>query len=436
MKRRTSNTASRATSEKGKRSSLRGASSNAEAKTLGPAQRRGSGADNAKNELVVSVERPARSTQQAGVDAPKSAEIERKSSPKRLNYVAKFTVRIVLAGDCGVGKSALLSRLRGDPVLLGHAPQPTIGAAFCRYRMKESDIDLKIVELSGHRSFHQKLCPATLSKKPDIVGLVYNVSDPSSLESMRTYWGPRSLNEKWVPEQTRIMLIGIVDDARPREVNIDAAKKTASGLARALKRKQVDFTEVESSKDGNVVDLFTTIGNGVALRMLTQVTGQLKKVNASALQTKAMLRKTGFSEEFTSRNKLEPLCGFMTDRSDDPELEELLDGEEDDEDDGAESASSTKRWVELRGDHLVAFASLKDVKNGALPACDIEIRPDTCRTRLLGGINIEVVVGSKRYVFKPPARTVAQHWLSAINGLLANAPMTVEDIQEPDIPHS
>lgn len=141
---------------------------------------------------------------------------------------------------------------------------------------------------------------------------------------MRTYWGPRSLNEKWVPEQTRIMLIGIVDDARPREVNIDAAKKTASGLARALKRKQVrvfllrsgfrvhlvngseqvDFTEVESSKDGNVVDLFTTIGNGVALRMLTQVTGQLKKVNASALQTKAMLRKTGFSEEFTSRNKL------------------------------------------------------------------------------------------------------------------------------------
>lgn len=167
MKRRTSNTASRATSEKGKRSSLRGASSNAEAKTLGPAQRRGSGADNAKNELVVSVERPARSTQQAGVDAPKSAEIERKSSPKRLNYVAKyvrvelqvafvrhrpcrFTVRIVLAGDCGVGKSALLSRLRGDPVLLGHAPQPTIGAAFCRYRMKESDIDLVLPVLDAY----------------------------------------------------------------------------------------------------------------------------------------------------------------------------------------------------------------------------------------------------------------------------------------------
>eukprot|EP00474_Spongospora_subterranea_P001780 CRZ02238.1 hypothetical protein [Spongospora subterranea] len=350
-----------------------------------------------------------------------------KQRRKRLVYVPKFVAKIVLLGDSCTGKSKIMANLAGEQV--GTTVEPTVGAGYVRYKIPASGLDLKLFEISGQRAFHKKLCASIMTKHVDIVCIVYSTNNTTSLESMRLYWGPKLVSEGWLSETSRVLLVGNTEnDGDKHQTNMELAKKTASLLAKTLNKKQIDFVEVDASHSEKVIDLFKIIGETAAVRSMTQLLRQLKKTtDVSEIDIKLMLRKSGFTEEFASKHQLEPLCCYMREITQEDELlmNDFEDGQEDS--DCADSDHSTDKWVQLNGNLVQLFRTMKEAKKGA--SCTMEIALEAGRTSvsIVNGVYIELINGDKRLLLKATSKIITHYWVDTISSIMKTPFTKIDD---------
>ena len=139
---------------------------------------------------------------------------------------ADYVVRIVLAGDSGVGKTSILERFRGRG--FRHEPDPTIGVDFhtAKVRLEGEGVvvKLQIWDTAGHERFHA--ITRTYFRNTAACVLVYDASDAASARSLAG-WSERALEAS--PEALRVVVKGKADAGLGAASEVAAAWCEAEG---------------------------------------------------------------------------------------------------------------------------------------------------------------------------------------------------------------
>jgi Ras-related protein Rab-5C len=114
-------------------------------------------------------------------------------------------VRLCLVGDAGVGKSALIGRIRFE--IFQDEIQPTVGAVFSKAVWRSADgtdsIEFQFWDTAGSEKFHSYI-PHKLKSSHAIL-LVFDVSELGTFESISSWM--ISVNNS-APEDVRLFVVG------------------------------------------------------------------------------------------------------------------------------------------------------------------------------------------------------------------------------------
>lgn len=101
---------------------------------------------------------------------------------------SKKSFKIILIGQCSVGKSSIIYRLCHNK--FGGVLDPTIGCAFNRkkIRINDNDIALNCWDTAGQERF-KSIVPMYFKDAHGII-ITFDVTDLSSFEQLKTYWLP------------------------------------------------------------------------------------------------------------------------------------------------------------------------------------------------------------------------------------------------------
>ena len=171
--------------------------------------------------------------------------------PGRRKDSSDYTVKIVIVGDSGVGKTNILCRFCDNEFKTSYVS--TIGVDFKNkiIQVKDASIRLQIWDTAGQERF--KNINQTYFKGAMAVILVYSVTDPQSYENV----------ENWIKQihehsETDIIkfLVGNKCDLQEKKIEFERGVKMANKF-------NMDFMEV-SAKDGtNIRELFAKLGERI-----------------------------------------------------------------------------------------------------------------------------------------------------------------------------
>ena len=137
-------------------------------------------------------------------------------------------------------------------------------------------------DLSGHRSFHERLAPQILPQL-DIVLMVYNGAVPSSLSSLLQYYAPRAKREEWINKRSRVAVVANMEHGADAHVEIGDGQEAAAKVSEILGIK-CGFMLADSSSAITSIELFEGIADAIASRKLKALVKHLAKNKAPAKQ--------------------------------------------------------------------------------------------------------------------------------------------------------
>jgi len=147
--------------------------------------------------------------------------------------------KILVIGDCKVGKSSLIKKITTNKFDTNY--KPTKGYEFYNYMVKINDtyVKLQVWDMCGDENYRPALL--NLYRNATIGILVYSINDYKSFQNLDTWITQLKKN---APVNNKILLIGNKsDENESREVSYDDGKKICQKYNLEL------FMEV-SSKDG------------------------------------------------------------------------------------------------------------------------------------------------------------------------------------------
>jgi len=160
-----------------------------------------------------------------------------------------YTLKFVMVGDSGVGKSQLLRRFgRKD---FSHDPKSTLNMEFSTRDIpfERCIVKAQIWDTVGQERFES----LTKAYYRDAMGalLIYDVTSKQSFENMKTVWH-KQLRD-YGHERMQIVLVGNKQDTRGDDSKRQVSIKDASDFARANK---MDFAETSALSNCNVETVF------------------------------------------------------------------------------------------------------------------------------------------------------------------------------------
>ena len=164
------------------------------------------------------------------------------------------TVKLVLLGDTGAGKTCLVNRFCHKKYL-GESHLPTIGVDHKMIDLKTKDLLLKAMvwDTSGQERFDA--LSKTYYQNAHGVILVFSLTDKESFLHVNK-WMDRIKNE--APEHVSIILVGNKsDDSDNRAVDFQEAKSKAKNLG-------LHYLEVSARDGSGVSQVFGELANSMA----------------------------------------------------------------------------------------------------------------------------------------------------------------------------
>ena len=156
-------------------------------------------------------------------------------------------VKAVFAGDAGVGKTSIISRIVDNTFVEGE--EATVGAANCRVEIDtgENKVDFNIWDTAGQERY-RSLAPMYFSG----AALAFLVFDLTSEESLKQVGSFVKLLQARAPEYVKFILVGNKSDlTNERVVSEQEGERCALEI-------EADFYIEVSAKTGmGVTDLFT-----------------------------------------------------------------------------------------------------------------------------------------------------------------------------------
>ena len=159
-------------------------------------------------------------------------------------------IKITLLGDAGVGKTCIISRYVDDTFLDNN--EPTIGANYSEKTIRKgnNDVQLNIWDTAGQEKYHS--LGKHFYKDSYIVILVYDITNPESLNSLRNTWYPDL--QKYGEQYTILAVVGNKCDLYETDQLADESK--AKAFAKEIKATFM----LTSAKTGDGIEkLFNTL---------------------------------------------------------------------------------------------------------------------------------------------------------------------------------
>lgn len=139
--------------------------------------------------------------------------------PQIINWM--ISSKVILVGQSNVGKSTIVSRLRGDPA---HVPASTVGCAFGRIVLEhDPKIILDVWDTAGQERY-KSLCPMYF-RQSNIILCVFDVTKQESIDQLGDYI-------KMIPDvgATQFIFIGNKIDLDPSYDAKDISRHVFSKL--------------------------------------------------------------------------------------------------------------------------------------------------------------------------------------------------------------
>lgn len=159
-----------------------------------------------------------------------------------------FVLKIIMVGNSGVGKSALLKAFMGDPFQSTHTS--TIGVDF-EIKQVVADgktVNLQIWDTAGQERF--RTITTSYYRSSDAIFLAYDVTDANSFRDLETWLEDIRL---YARENVDIMLIG-------NKVDLNSARKLSYSDAKEYAdRQRMPYIETSAKNNVNVDQAFTRI---------------------------------------------------------------------------------------------------------------------------------------------------------------------------------
>ena len=169
-----------------------------------------------------------------------------------MNSSNKFTFKIILVGDSGVGKTSILNKYSEEEFM--EAYSETVGIDFKTkvvYMEKEKKyIKLNIFDLAGAERF--KGIVKNYYKKVDGIVFIYDVTNMTSFDSIKI----KVEEVKFYSPNAERILVGNKSDSNKRKVEYEVGLNEANRLG-------MTFIETSAKSNYNVFDAFMYITKNI-----------------------------------------------------------------------------------------------------------------------------------------------------------------------------
>jgi hypothetical protein len=167
-------------------------------------------------------------------------------------------------------------------------------------------------------------------------------------------------------------------------------------------------------------EMLVGIANAVAGRHLRALVKHMSKRSLSCRQLRAIIRKNGFSAEFSSGQRQEPLCGFLEviEASGPGALalghtcEKGMVEKETSKENIESSHKNDKLWYEVEKSKLNCFASIPNLKTEPLGSFDLRGADAELHEAIIS-------IKSKEFILRleAPSTNIAQNWYAGVSKL-------------------
>lgn len=190
--------------------------------------------------------------------------------------------KIVVIGDPGVGKSAMLLRLSSG-IFEAELPS-TIGVDFHTktMRMNNETVKLTIWDTAGQERF--RTLTSSYYRNSNGIVLVYDVSCKESFDHLQEWMD--EIDTHVVRQQMCILLIGNKIDIKQRQISIEEANMYARTQAMA-------YMETSAKTDEGIWPAFQSLVANILMTTPTSTTAPTSDVGSVLLQTAERAERYG-----------------------------------------------------------------------------------------------------------------------------------------------
>ena len=210
--------------------------------------------------------------------------------------------KLLLVGDSGTGKSAILLKFADD--VFSESYISTIGVDFKIRSIVVDDLKIKlqIWDTAGQERF--KNITSAYYKGSTGIFIVFDVSNRESFQNVSTW---RSEVEKYGSEKSKLTLLGCKSDlGSSRQVTFDEASKKAKELG-------IKYVEVSAKTGTNIEEAFYSLVSDIAHGVDMEINKPPKKLNEEKHLYKETLLKEGEPKKLHADDVMENLkakcCG-------------------------------------------------------------------------------------------------------------------------------
>ena len=183
--------------------------------------------------------------------------------------------KIIFVGDSSVGKTSILNTYSKKNKI----PKATLGTEFTEKYIEKHNLTLQIWDCAGQERF--RALTKLYYRGAEICILVFDLTNPKSLESIENYWIPTVKNE--AGESIKFVLVGNKFDLTS---NIDY-----STVWKLCNTHNIKFIETSATKNLYINNIFETVSQLINSKIIEDVeknkneihNRQLQKVNVNLI---------------------------------------------------------------------------------------------------------------------------------------------------------
>jgi Ras-related protein Rab-1A len=162
-------------------------------------------------------------------------------------------IKLMLLGDSQVGKTCLLSKLKGDQMPSSHIPTIGIDVKMCSFQVRDRTLKVQVWDTAGQEKL--RTIPKMYYAHSEGFVLVYDITDADTFRNIG-YWVEQIRTYK---EDAMKLLIGNKSD-------LESLRRVSTVKGQELAHKiGVDFIETSALTGDNVNEAFSSLAAKLTL---------------------------------------------------------------------------------------------------------------------------------------------------------------------------